>query len=506
MSEHDDAGEALEREFEDVLATLHAFTPAPPPADLEERIAMTLKKDAAPAAPQVVAALPGVSLRCTFCHDGLPREEASFCAGCLAPHHDDCFGRHGRCAAPGCGEVRLVRPRAADQRLSRRRPRALLAAASVLVAGLVGAAAARIAWEPVPVAAPPFDPVRAFEEYKRLDQEAMAAFRALVMAERAGNAPLAQVKRAEAHAKWTRAIDILNRILDDHREPHGTVNPAYEGYEEEMGRVAQVLVDLEKRAQGGPAQERDPLVRARERLAAGDLAGARTDLDRALALDPMRVEAYVLRAEVSARSDDLRAALDDLHRAIELDPGRTDVLLLRSRLRFDLGDLDGSLADAERALVLDPLEAGANLQRARVRLARGEREAARADLERALQLAPRVGAAWSLLGWVRLGAGEADGARANADRAIDLAPDDVVPWLVRARASEALGDLRQAAADLERALMHPEPAEALARRAQAWLALGDVDAARADAAAALELDARNVTARGILREFGPLPR
>ncbi|MCW8139139.1 MAG: tetratricopeptide repeat protein, partial [Planctomycetota bacterium] len=79
--------------------------------------------------------------------------------------------------------------------------------------------------------------------------------------------------------------------------------------------------------------------------------------------------------------------------------------------------------------------------------------------------------------------------------------------LVRARASEALGDHQQSATDLERALaLHPEPAEALARRAQAWLALGDVDSARADAAAALELDPSNGSAREILREFGPLPR
>ncbi|MCO5171544.1 MAG: tetratricopeptide repeat protein [Planctomycetes bacterium] len=504
MSEHDDAGEALEREFEDVLVTLQAFTPAPPPADLEERVAMTMKKDAAPAAPQVVSALPGVSLRCTFCHDGLPREDASFCAGCLAPHHDDCFRRHARCAAPGCGEARLVRPRAAGPRSARRRPGPLLAAASVLLAGLVGAVVTvRVAQEPVPVVVNHHG--RELDDFKRLDWEGVAALRESRRAEEAGDDALAREKRAEAHARWTRAVDALSRILDYHRDADGRVTPEYRAYEEELSRISQVLVDLERR--GDPSQERDPLARARERLAAGDLAGARADLDRALALDPMRVEAYALRAEVAALLGDVRSAWADLDRAIELDPGRAGVLLLRSRLRYELGDLDGSLADAERALALDPLEAGANLQRARVRLARGEREAARADLERALQLAPHVGAAWSLLGWVRLSAGEAAGARANADRAIALAPDEVEPWLVRARASEASGDLQRAAADLERALtLHPEPAEALARRAQAWLALGDLDSARADAAAALQLDPRNVRARRILREFGPLPR
>ena len=46
-----------------------------------------------------------VSLVCTFCHDALPRPEAVFCTACLAPHHEDCFERHGRCCTPGCGET-----------------------------------------------------------------------------------------------------------------------------------------------------------------------------------------------------------------------------------------------------------------------------------------------------------------------------------------------------------------------------------------------------------------
>lgn len=50
-----------------------------------------------------------VALRCTFCHDALVRPDAAYCASCLAPHHADCFGAHGRCAAPGCAERASVR-------------------------------------------------------------------------------------------------------------------------------------------------------------------------------------------------------------------------------------------------------------------------------------------------------------------------------------------------------------------------------------------------------------
>lgn len=51
-----------------------------------------------------------IALVCTYCHDVLTRPEARYCAGCLAPHHADCFRAHGTCAAPGCEETHVVQP------------------------------------------------------------------------------------------------------------------------------------------------------------------------------------------------------------------------------------------------------------------------------------------------------------------------------------------------------------------------------------------------------------
>lgn len=53
-----------------------------------------------------------VRVSCSFCHDGLSRPDAVFCAGCLAPHHEECFMTHGKCSAAGCGVEQLVRPTA----------------------------------------------------------------------------------------------------------------------------------------------------------------------------------------------------------------------------------------------------------------------------------------------------------------------------------------------------------------------------------------------------------
>lgn len=86
-----------------------------------------------------------------------------------------------------------------------------------------------------------------FEDYKKYDETAMAAFRAFNKAEKEGNAAMASAKHKEAHSNWTRAMDILNKILDNHKGADGFTHPDYEGYEEELSRIAQHLVDLEKR-------------------------------------------------------------------------------------------------------------------------------------------------------------------------------------------------------------------------------------------------------------------
>lgn len=86
-----------------------------------------------------------------------------------------------------------------------------------------------------------------FDDYKKWDQEAMAAFREFNKADKEGNAGVANAKRKEAHDKWTKAIDILNGILENHKGADGYTLPEYEGYEEELSRITTYLVDLEKR-------------------------------------------------------------------------------------------------------------------------------------------------------------------------------------------------------------------------------------------------------------------
>jgi hypothetical protein len=68
---------------------------------------------AGPAAPPdepariVVQVAPEVSVGCAYCKGRLARPQAVYCAACLAPHHQDCWTSHGKCAA--CAADTLVR-------------------------------------------------------------------------------------------------------------------------------------------------------------------------------------------------------------------------------------------------------------------------------------------------------------------------------------------------------------------------------------------------------------
>lgn len=82
-------------------------------------------------------------LRCVYCHDDLGRRDRLFCATCLAPHHAGCRHTHGRCAAPGCDERQVVRPRlprAPRPREDRPTPHVARSRSGALLTGMAGVA------------------------------------------------------------------------------------------------------------------------------------------------------------------------------------------------------------------------------------------------------------------------------------------------------------------------------------------------------------------------------
>jgi hypothetical protein len=124
------------------LATTEELAQEKAPETAWDRISSRIELERAGRRAQAGVLPVKVTLACTFCHDALVRTDAVYCAACLAPHHGDCFERHGRCSAPGCSETRSVEARdAAPAVAARPRPRWLRPILVLAFGGALGAAA-----------------------------------------------------------------------------------------------------------------------------------------------------------------------------------------------------------------------------------------------------------------------------------------------------------------------------------------------------------------------------
>ncbi len=85
-------------------------------------------------------------------------------------------------------------------------------------------------------------------------------------------------------------------------------------------------------------------------LKAGDLVGAKQDLDAAIELNPITSAPYANRAVVYFMRGDYRAALADLDRAIGIKPYFSEALHNRALIKFRMGDLEGAARDAQAAV------------------------------------------------------------------------------------------------------------------------------------------------------------
>jgi hypothetical protein len=94
---------------------------------------------------------------------------------------------------------------------------------------------------------PQRDENKEYSDFKVVWDEGMNAFREFNRAESQGNATLSRQKHGEAHQKLQRAMDMLEAILSSKRNAAGDLPKEFEGYESDMQKIAEILVDLEKR-------------------------------------------------------------------------------------------------------------------------------------------------------------------------------------------------------------------------------------------------------------------
>jgi tetratricopeptide (TPR) repeat protein len=131
----------------------------------------------------------------------------------------------------------------------------------------------------------------------------------------------------------------------------------------------------------GLGQSRRLVSAAAAKVRAGDLAGARPDLDRAIELDPRNAEAFFWRGLAEARAGEKGKAVGDLKRAIDLDSKDPFSYAELAGLYQRAGQLDEALATLTRLTEVAPdWQKGAGFaMRGSTYGRKGERERALAD-------------------------------------------------------------------------------------------------------------------------------
>src|SRR5688500_20274606 len=77
----------------------------------------------------------------------------------------------------------------------------------------------------------------------------------------------------------------------------------------------------------------------------GDIQGALSDCDQALAINPRLVQVYKNRGAIRWTSGDLDGALADSNQVIQKNPRDAQAYHNRGNVRPDKGDLSGALID-----------------------------------------------------------------------------------------------------------------------------------------------------------------
>jgi TolB-like protein/DNA-binding winged helix-turn-helix (wHTH) protein/predicted Zn-dependent protease len=118
---------------------------------------------------------------------------------------------------------------------------------------------------------------------------------------------------------------------------------------------------------------------------------ARSDAERAIALDPTLASGYLALANTQISYDwDWDAANTCVSKAASLEPGNPEVFDMRSHLSALMGNLDEAVKLGERAVALDPLDTITRLQLGYRLYVASRYDEAQVELQKALELNPQA--------------------------------------------------------------------------------------------------------------------
>lgn len=241
------------------------------------------------------------------------------------------------------------------------------------------------------------------------------------------------------------------------------------------GRLEEAIRDLTEAARLDPNYDSAYAWRGTALLQRGDAAGARADLDRAIARRPT-ARALLDRSRALRKLGELDAALADLERAARLNPELGWEQATPEGLKRSLEELEAparreprflawrgealsragrpgeALCALDEALVRAPKLAWAHAWRAEALLKLGQVQDARLAAKRAVRLDPKYARAQAAAAEAALASSEPKEALAFAAKAARLYPYSARLRVLKARAAVALGRLSAARAELQRSL------------------------------------------------------
>lgn len=265
-----------------------------------------------------------------------------------------------------------------------------------------------------------------------------------------------------------------------------------------MGRHPEGEKDLTAGLALDPASVAGLLSRSEARLAAGNVSGARSDLEVARRIAPRDPRVGTLTCRVAQASGDVAAlagCAEELTRLTPKDPAAWRAL---GRVRLEAGDLDGALTSYDTLVQLTQGEAKSRLERATVRLLRGDYAGAEADCSAVIEQQP-VALAFALRGMAHFRSGALPQAEEDSTNALALDRNESNALLVRANLALGRNDLQRALPDCERAIRRaPNSPWAAVTCGKIQLQAGELDLAASYAERAKALSPADFETRELL--------
>lgn len=315
---------------------------------------------------------------------------------------------------------------------------------------------------------------------RRWPNNAAARYFAGVAALQVGDLQRAQSEFAEALRADPRATDaalaLAQIALDTGQAPQAV----------QLARAYQETRD--------PQRPEALRILARAQADSGDVPGALATLRELASLPGQTAVAIVERAQIESRSSGPAAAarVIEASRLDLADPANEPALRMLAESLLAAGQRDAATARVDSALAKHPESAALHALRGSVMARLGRAGDARTEFEKALALAPGDGRALAGLGSLALWQGDLPGALEKLDAAAKALPNDMGPVYGAAQALLAMGRRDDARARLEKVVQH-DPRQAAARNDLAWLLADsgqDLDRALALAEQAHRLDPR----------------